>query len=343
LAVLFSLIQVGLQGLASSGAALGLRPLLRSGTVSHHAENGAFGLAGVMDRRAQLHHKHEITGRADECRIRAGPRRAAASSASGPAHGATASTQDIGRIQSCDADADADADARAGKAVPGASGPQPRPASRRGVATLRRLALAAIHPVVLTFAAAGYFSYVSGDTVRATYFAAVGLALAWDHRRRRTPKPGAAAATGGPARAPMFSHESSDRRRAAMRRLLIPAALAGAAYSAIVGSFARYSWPTSVAVSVPAVAGLLMAWRASAGSTDKATRLPSVGTAVWAFVWVGASAWELAALYLQPSLTTDSPAHPTLSYLANPLLASAPGRSIVLFLWLAFGWYLAQR
>jgi hypothetical protein len=65
--------------------------------------------------------------------------------------------------------------------------------------------------------------------------------------------------------------------------------------------------------------------------------------APWAFVWAGASVWELTTLYLQPNLDTDSYAHPTLTYLANPILASVPGRSAVLFGWLAFGWYLARR
>jgi hypothetical protein len=60
-------------------------------------------------------------------------------------------------------------------------------------------------------------------------------------------------------------------------------------------------------------------------------------------VWAGAAVWELTALYLQPSLHTDSYAHPTLSVLANPVLHSVPGRAAVLFAWLAFGWYLARR
>ncbi len=214
------------------------------------------------------------------------------------------------------------------------------PARIRGVL---RLALAVIHPIVLTFVAAGYFSYVAGDTVRAAYFGTVGAALAWDHSRRHAPKPAEAEQPGAPARVAMFFRESADRRRAAMRRWLIPAALAGVAYAAIVGSLDRYTWPTTIAVTVPAAVGLVVAWRASAGSTDKPASLSPAGTAAWAVVWVGASAWELTALYLQPSLTTDSPAHPTLSYLANPLLATTPGRSIVLFLWLSFGWYLARR
>lgn len=225
----------------------------------------------------------------------------------------------------------------------------PVPYARRAAfaASLRRLPRALIHPVVLTFVTAAYFSYVSGDTVRAAYLMAVGLALAWDYARRR-----ALCSFRGaePARPPippdrvaLFSHESAERRRAAMGRLLIPAVLAGAGYAAIVGWFQRYSWPATIAVSIPAAAGVLVAWRVSAGSATEPERLSPAGMAAWASVWVGASVWELTALYLQPNLDTDSYAHPTLSYLADPVLASVPGRSAVLFGWLAFGWYLARR
>jgi hypothetical protein len=47
------------------------------------------------------------------------------------------------------------------------------------------------HPVTLTFLIAAYFSYVSGDTVRAAYLLAVGLALAWDRARRAARAAGA--------------------------------------------------------------------------------------------------------------------------------------------------------
>lgn len=225
------------------------------------------------------------------------------------------------------------------------SPPEPRP--HRGTpAGLPRLLLALAHPVVLTFVIGAVFSYLSGDTFRAAYLLVIGLALAWDHARRRVPQPSAAAAgngSGSPERGTAFSHDSADLRRATMRRLLIPAVIVAAAFSAIVGLFQRYSWPATILVAVPAIAGVLVAWWASAGSQREPGRLSAVGVAAWAFVWVGASAWELTALFLQPTLSTDSYAHPTLSYLANAVLASAPGRSAVLFGWLAFGWYLARR
>ncbi|HCU96898.1 MAG TPA: hypothetical protein DHU96_30970 [Actinobacteria bacterium] len=225
--------------------------------------------------------------------------------------------------------------------------PPPAPHHDRGaLAGLPRLLLALVHPVVLTFVIGAVFSYLSGDTFRAAYLLVIGLALVWDHARRRVPQPHAAAAgngSGSPERGTVFSHDSADLRRAAMRRLLIPAVIAAVAFSAIVGLFQRYSWPATILVAAPAIAGVLVAWWVSAGSQHEPGRLSAVGVAAWAFVWVGASVWELTALFLQPTLHTDSYAHPTLSYLANAVLGSAPGRSAVLFSWLAFGWYLARR
>ena len=223
--------------------------------------------------------------------------------------------------------------------------PVPAPHARRTAfaAGLRRCPWAVVHPVILTFAIAAYFSYVSGETTGAAYLLAAGLALAWDHAHRRAARSSGAATSGRPGRLPVFSRESAERRRAAMGRLLIPAVLAGAGYSAVVGWFPRYSWPATIAVAIPAAAGVLVAWRVSAGSASKPGRLSRAGVAPWALVGAGASAWELAALYLQPDPGTDSYAHPTLTYLANPILASAPGRSAVLFGWLAAGWYLARR
>ncbi len=206
------------------------------------------------------------------------------------------------------------------------------------VASLWRLPRSLAHPVVLTFLVAAVLSYLSADGVRAVYLMAVGLALAWDQARR-----GSVAA--GTARQPaVFSGESAARRQAAMRRLRVPAVAGGIAYSLLIGWCQRYSWPATVLAGIPAVAAVIVAWRVSAGSgTGPAEPLGWAGVTAWAVVWVGASAWEVAALFLQPSLATDSYAHPTLSVLVNGILTSMPGRSIVAFGWLAFGWYLARR
>jgi hypothetical protein len=63
----------------------------------------------------------------------------------------------------------------------------------------------------------------------------------------------------------------------------------------------------------------------------------------WILVFVALGLWELTNLLLQPSLTTDSQAHPTLSVLTDPVLGSHLGRSIGLALWLGLGWFLVRR
>jgi hypothetical protein len=60
-------------------------------------------------------------------------------------------------------------------------------------------------------------------------------------------------------------------------------------------------------------------------------------------VFVALGLWELQALLLQPSLTTSSWAHPTLSTLMDPVLASHLGRSISLGAWLLIGGWLLER
>ena len=203
-----------------------------------------------------------------------------------------------------------------------------------------------VHPLILTFLTAALFSYLAADTVRAACLLAAGLALAWDRARPRAPLPSSGAGERGRGIShPVtgFSNESAEQRRAAMGRLLVPAVIAAVAYSSIVGWLQRYSWPATISVAIPCAFAVLIAWRVSADSQAEPERLTRAGIAAWAVLVAGASIWEVTALFLQPALSTDSYAHPTLSYLANPVLASAPGRSVVLFLWLAFGWYLARR
>src|SRR5207249_11957569 len=105
----------------------------------------------------------------------------------------------------------------------------------------------------------------------------------------------------------------------------------------------RDSWPATVAVVVPGATVLALMFRGPLDQGRESPRLHPVGVVAWLSVFVGLALWELTSLLLQPSLTTDSYAHPTLSVLSDPILATHPGRSLGLFLWLAFGWFLVQR
>src|SRR5512132_2484006 len=176
----------------------------------------------------------------------------------------------------------------------------------------RSFVAAAREPIIVAiFVLAGIFEVLSGDPVAhgAVLFAVGGL-LSWDavHRRHQEPDPSPAE----PSVEPML--------RPRVTPLMVSA---GLAYAALVGTFGRYTWPATVSVVGPGAAGVAVAWR-------RPTRQATEPLALW----------ELAALLLQPSLTTPSPAHPTISTLMDPVLASHLGRSITLLLWLAFGWLL---
>jgi hypothetical protein len=53
--------------------------------------------------------------------------------------------------------------------------------------------------------------------------------------------------------------------------------------------------------------------------------------------------WELSSLLQQPTLTTSSYAHPTISTLTDPALSTWAGRSIVFAGWLGLGWFPVER
>ena len=135
------------------------------------------------------------------------------------------------------------------------------------------------------------------------------------------------------------------RRTDGRCRVLITAALlaGGAIYAGVMGSFTRYSWPVTAGIIGLGTIVVLIGWHGPLRQRRVRERLPVAGTLAWAVVIVFGGLWELSALLLQPSITTDSYAHPTISTLTDPVLATGPGRALVLAAWLAFGWYLVER
>jgi hypothetical protein len=93
----------------------------------------------------------------------------------------------------------------------------------------------------------------------------------------------------------------------------------------------------------PGVAAIVIAWRTPSLDEDAPAPIERVGAFAWAAVFIALGLWELAALLLQPDLVTMSYAHPTISALMDPVLASHAGRSATLFVWLGLGWFLLQR
>jgi hypothetical protein len=184
--------------------------------------------------------------------------------------------------------------------------------------------------------AIAFFTSISGKPVDGVLMLIVAIGLAWDAgRRARTPAGSARRGTDG---------AGSAGRVGRHRRLLVVALLAGGvAYAAVMGSFTRYSWPATAGIIGLGTLVVLIGWHGPLRHRPARGRLPVAGTLVWGVVLVAGCLWELVALLQQPSITTDSYAHPTISTLTDPVLAGSPGRAAVLAAWLALGWYLVER
>jgi hypothetical protein len=209
-------------------------------------------------------------------------------------------------------------------------------------------------PVVWILLAIAFFTSISGKPVDGVLMLIVAAGLVWDAGRRA--REGRRAAAGqasgvppgetGPAGSVAGRAEPGEARPAGGRRRLgvLAALLIGAAaYAGVVGSFIRYSWPATAGIIILGTVVVLIGWHGPLRRRQVRGRPPAAGTLAWVVVLVFGCLWELAALLLQPSITTDSYAHPTISTLTDPVLATSPGRSLVLAAWLALGWYLVER
>ncbi len=128
------------------------------------------------------------------------------------------------------------------------------------------------------------------------------------------------------------------------RPLVVLAGMAcGAVYALAVGSFSRFSWPATVPVVALGTAVVVIGWRGPRRFRPVSGPLPVVGTALWGGVFVAGCLWELSSLLQQPNLETGSYAHPTISTLTDPVLATTAGRAVFLAAWLLLGWFLVER
>jgi hypothetical protein len=190
-------------------------------------------------------------------------------------------------------------------------------------------------PVVWVLLAIAFFTSISGKPVDGVLMLIVAVGLAWDAGRRALRHPEAEEAP-APAR--------TDRLAGRRRRFAVIALLAGAvAYAGVVGSFSRYSWPATAGIIGLGTVVVLIGWHGPVRARPDGGRLPVPGALAWLVVLVAGCLWELSALLQQPSLTADSSAHPTISTLTDPLLATSSGRSVILLAWVACGWYLVER
>ncbi len=186
--------------------------------------------------------------------------------------------------------------------------------------------------IVLILLMAGTFDWLSGNPIHSILLFAAAAAVAWEaappNRRGQGGQGGQGGRTAGPATAGGVSGRV--------------AAAAGLAFAVIVGGFGRYSWPATVAVVSVGAMAIAVTWRRPVREGPEQAKLDAVGAAVWAAPFLALGLLELTNLLLQPSLKADSYAHPTLSVLTDPILASHPGRSVALLMWLAVGWFLVK-
>lgn len=230
----------------------------------------------------------------------------------------------------------------------GPAEPEPYEASREravpvsaGARAVRGGVIALTDPVVAILLLAAFFDGISDNWVHAALLTAVAVALGVDAVRRRWGVAGA-----GRFGEPLFSQSttSSDEARVARRFLLgLGAGLLALVYAVIGGSFVRYTWPITILIVVPAAAVVAVGWRGPLHRREIPGPLDPAGAGWWAAVFVAGGLWELTTLLLQPSLKTDSYAHPTISVLTASLLGSHGGRSVALLVWLGLGWLLLDR
>jgi hypothetical protein len=202
-------------------------------------------------------------------------------------------------------------------------------------------------PIVVILLLIAFFTAVSGRPVDGVLLVVVAVSLAWDSARSRRAGPRAsdpAPAFAEPAAPPADGPWPAGRRPGLRRLPLVTAGLGfGVLYAAVAGSFTRYSWPATTAVIGLATVVVVTGWRGPLRHRPVPGQLPLPGSALWAGLLAAGGLWELASLLQQPSLTATSYAHPTISALTDPLLASHAGRSVAIGIWLVIGWFLVER
>jgi hypothetical protein len=114
--------------------------------------------------------------------------------------------------------------------------------------------------------------------------------------------------------------------------------VAATVFSVVSGNLTQLSWPATVAVLV---SGGLVTWLGMfrpPPRLDSPEYVDARGAAVWGGVLVAFAVWELYAFF-----KGSTPAHPTLSILSVPLLASPSHRVVGYLIWLAAGMWVVRR
>jgi hypothetical protein len=199
---------------------------------------------------------------------------------------------------------------------------------------------AGVHePVIVCLLVASFFDELSGNPLHCIVLVGTAVALAFARAHER-----AALGTGErPVGLWGDVPELLGRMRMVLARSSVPLLLLPAVVFAVaVGWFDRYSVVASLAVAAVGAVAIALSWHGPLRD-EPLEAAETSGTTLWMLVVVALAGWELTNLFLQPTLSTDSWAHPTLSVLTDPILASRIGRSFAMLVWLRIGWGLARR
>jgi hypothetical protein len=198
-------------------------------------------------------------------------------------------------------------------------------------------------PIVAILLLIALFTTVSGKPLDGFLMLAVATMLIFDAARSR--RQAAPAGSGASPSAAASATPAASSRQRGLRPVLVRAAwlAAAALYCVVVGFFRRYSWPATAAVVALGCLMIAIGWQGPLARRKPLSGEPLRRAWLWGAVLVSGGMLELASLLQQPHLTTDSYAHPTISALTDPVLASWPGRSAVLGGWLLAGWYVVSR
>lgn len=205
-------------------------------------------------------------------------------------------------------------------------------------------------PIVAILLLIAFFTVLSGKPLDGFLLSIVATALAWDAGMRT--REASTEESGDDRRVPAdgddlggLAQPSAWRLRAGRPALRLTALgmTLTVIYSIVVGSFTRYSWPATAGVAGLGAGVVIVGWGGPTRQRAIPGRFSRAGVTVWGSLFVVASLWELGALLGQPDFETGSYAHPTISTLTDPLLASSLGRSVALLGWIALGFFLVDR
>lgn len=205
-------------------------------------------------------------------------------------------------------------------------------------------------PIVAILLMIALFTVLSGKPLDSLLLSIVAIALAWDAGMRAREAKARELLTGQRAPSIRADADHSPQRsawrlragRPAPRLVALGMSLA-VVYSLIVGSFTRYSWPTTFGVAGLGAGVVIIGWGGPTRQRMIPRKFARAGIIAWGSLLIAASLWELGALLGQPNFATGSYAHPTISTLTDPLLSTSLGRSVALISWVALGFFLVDR